>query len=158
MREDELKNQRKAYEAQQEKITHMQEFITKFRCNAKRASLVQSRIKELERMQKIEPVEEDSGFKFHFQIPEKLGRPIISVEGVSFAYSKTTDDGKIEHGPTLFEDVHFSIDMESRIGVVGPNGAGKSTLLNIITDKLRAIDGDVRRNSNLRIGIFTQVP
>lgn len=56
----------------------------------------------------------------------------------------------------LFSNVHFGVDLDSRVGIVGPNGAGKSTLLNLILDKLRPLSGEVRRNANLRIAHFTQ--
>lgn len=69
------------------------------------------------------------------------------IEGVTFGYNAANP---------LFSNVHFGVDLESRIGIVGPNGAGKSTLLNLILDKLRPLSGEVRRNANLRIAHFTQ--
>lgn len=69
------------------------------------------------------------------------------IEGVTFGYDPANP---------LFSNVHFGVDLESRIGIVGPNGAGKSTLLNLILDKLRPLRGEVRRNANLRIAHFTQ--
>ena len=69
------------------------------------------------------------------------------VEGVTFGYDPSRP---------LFSNVHFGVDLDSRIGIVGPNGAGKSTLLNLILDKLRPLRGEVRRNGNLKIAHFTQ--
>lgn len=69
------------------------------------------------------------------------------IEGVTFGY---------DAGNPLFSNVHFGVDLDSRVGIVGPNGAGKSTLLNLILDKLRPLSGEVRRNPNLRIAHFTQ--
>ena len=71
----------------------------------------------------------------------------IQIEGVTFGYDAANP---------LFSNVHFGVDLDSRIGIVGPNGAGKSTLLNLILDKLRPLRGEVRRNANLRIAHFTQ--
>ncbi|ETV66677.1 hypothetical protein, variant [Aphanomyces astaci] len=96
--EELLKNQRKAYEAQQMKVSHMQEFIDRFRCNAKKAPLVQSRVKALEKIMRtaVEEPEDPRAFKMNFPPPEPLGRPIISVENVAFGYG----DGRPElfHG------------------------------------------------------------
>lgn len=72
---------------------------------------------------------------------------LVQVEGVTFGYNPSSP---------LFSDVHFGVDLDSRIGIVGPNGAGKSTLLNLILDKLRPVRGEVRRNANLRVAHFTQ--
>ena len=130
------------------KVTHMQEFVDKFRYNAKRASLVQSRIKAIERETVVDAVEEDEAhFTFSFIDSGQLGRPIIQIEGVTFGFGAVP----------LFKDVHLSIDQTSRIALVGPNGAGKSTLLNLIQDKLVPSEGIIHVNPQLRLGIFTQV-
>lgn len=71
----------------------------------------------------------------------------VQIEGVTFGYDAANP---------LFSNVHFGVDLDSRVGIVGPNGAGKSTLLNLILDKLRPLRGEVRRNANLRIAHFTQ--
>lgn len=109
--------QARQYEAQQVKIAHMQEFVDKFRYNAKRASLVQSRIKTIERETTIDAVEdEEKGFSFNFIDSGQLGRPVIQIQELTFGYSPD----KI-----LFRNVDFNIDQTSRIALVGPNGAGK---------------------------------
>lgn len=71
----------------------------------------------------------------------------LQIEGVTFGYDPSNP---------LFSNVHFGVDLDSRIGIVGPNGAGKSTLLNLILDKLRPLRGEVRRNTSLRVAHFTQ--
>lgn len=146
-----LRQQRKAYEAQQMKIKHMQDFIERFRANAKKAPLVQSRVKALDKILRnelIDEPEDERAFKMTFPPPEPLGRPIIAVEGVSFRYS--------EQSPFLFKDVHMGIDMSSRIGILGVNGSGKSTLINVMLGKLRATHGSVTVNPRLRISTFSQ--
>ena len=147
-RKEQILVQTRQYEAQQAKLGHMQEFVDKFRFNAKRASLVQSRIKAIEREVLVEAVETEKEFSFNFDDSGQLGRPIISIEGVTFGYHK-------EKG-ALFEDVHLNIDQQSRVALVGPNGAGKSTLLNLIQAKLVPWDGIIRVNPSLRVAVFTQ--
>jgi ATP-binding cassette subfamily F protein 3 len=144
--------QQKQHEAQKTKIAHMQEFVDKFRFNAKRASLVQSRIKAIEKEIVVEAVEEEEHFSFSFFDAGQLGRPIIQIEGVTFGFPDK--DGR-QSNP-LFRDVHLGIDQTSRVALVGPNGAGKSTLLNLIQNKLTPWEGIIRVNPQLRIGIFTQ--
>jgi ATP-binding cassette subfamily F protein 3 len=148
VRTEQIKNLKRQFEAEKAKREHMQEFIDKFRYNAKRASLVQSRIKALDKMEEMEEIEEEIPFTFSLPEPSPIGAPILTVESVSFGYDASRS--------LLLEHVDFGIDMKSRIGIVGPNGCGKSTLLNLILDKLRPISGAVRRNSHLRIGTFTQ--
>ncbi len=88
VRTEKAKNQRRLYEANMAKRAHMQDFIDKFRYNANRAALVQSRIKALEKLEVVEPPEEESTFRFHLPIPEPLGRPVINIERVTFGYPK----------------------------------------------------------------------
>ncbi|KAG2521975.1 hypothetical protein JM18_006330 [Phytophthora kernoviae] len=146
-----LRQQRKAYDAQQMKIQHMQEFIERFRANAKKAPLVQSRVKALDKILRnelIDEPEDEHAFRMHFPPPEPLGRPIIAVEGVSFRYKPES--------PLLFHDVHMGVDMSSRIGILGVNGSGKSTLINVMIGKLRASNGSVTMNPRLRVATFSQ--
>ena len=144
----------RVYQAYQDKRAHMMEFIEKFRANAKRASIVQSRIKAVEKMDLEAPaqVEVDPIWRFSIPNPEPLGRPIISVDDASFDYNADEKEEK----DYLLQKVNFGIDLTSRIGILGPNGAGKSTLLNMITDKLKPNSGSISRNGRLRIGVFTQ--
>eukprot|EP00604_Paraphysomonas_vestita_P001674 CAMPEP_0174822380 /NCGR_PEP_ID=MMETSP1107-20130205/15307_1 /TAXON_ID=36770 /ORGANISM="Paraphysomonas vestita, Strain GFlagA" /LENGTH=618 /DNA_ID=CAMNT_0016041103 /DNA_START=103 /DNA_END=1956 /DNA_ORIENTATION=- len=150
-RREELLVQQRQYDTQMAKINHMQEFVDKFRYNAKRASLVQSRIKAIEREDVVEAVEEDTdGFRFFFEDAGQLGRPIIQIEGITFGY------GTAGITKPLFRNVHLSLDQSSRVALVGPNGAGKSTLLNIIQGKLVPNEGNIHINPQLRISVFTQ--
>jgi len=139
----------KQHDAQMAKIEHMQEFVDKFRYNAKRASLVQSRIKAIQKETLVleEVEEEEKAFSFFFPDCGSLGQPVIKIDNVSFSYPNQEP---------LFRSVDLAIDQTSRIALVGPNGAGKSTLLNLLQGKLKATDGIVVVNPQLRIGIFTQ--
>jgi len=112
--------QQRQHEAQMVKVQHMQEFVDKFRYNAKRASLVQSRIKAIEREVVVEaPEEEEKGFSFQFEDCGQLGRPVIQIEGVTFGYGDAP----------LFKNVHLGIEQSSRVALVGPNGAGEHSTL-----------------------------
>lgn len=140
--------QQRQHEAQQAKLSHMQEFVDKFRFNAKRASLVQSRIKAINRETVIEAVEDEkNGFHFTFFDAGQLGRNVIQIANVSFGFPGC---------PLLFKDVDLSIEQTSRIALVGPNGAGKSTLLNLIQGKLVPTSGILHVNPQLRVAVFTQ--
>jgi len=98
------------------------DFIDKFRANAKRATLVQSRIKTVQKMDVEAPneVEIDPVWRFCIPNPEPLSRPIIAVNDASFDYNP---DGKKEN-QYLLQKVNFGIDLTSKIGILGCNGAG----------------------------------
>ncbi|KAI8569822.1 hypothetical protein RHMOL_Rhmol02G0306300 [Rhododendron molle] len=147
-REEQLKNQQKAFESNERVREHMQSFIDKFRYNAKRASLVQSRIKALERIGRVDEVINDPDYKFEFPSPDdRPGPPIISFSDASFGYPG---------GPLLFKNLNFGIDLDSRIAMVGPNGIGKSTILKLIAGDLQPSSGTVFRSAKVRIAVFSQ--
>ncbi|GMY30595.1 ABC transporter F family member 3 [Fagus crenata] len=147
-REELLKNKQKAFESNERSRSHMQAFIDKFRYNAKRASLVQSRIKALDRMGYVDEVVNDPDYKFEFPTPDdRPGAPIISFSDASFGYPG---------GPILFKNLNFGIDLDSRIAMVGPNGIGKSTILKLIAGELQPSSGTVFRSAKVRIAVFSQ--
>merc|ERR1712029_701081 len=131
---------------------HIQQFIDKFRFNAKRASLVQSRIKQLERLPELKPVEKEVDVVLKFPEVEKLSPPILMLSEVSFAYEK--QDGS--RGPTVFSKVDLSATQESRICIVGENGAGKTTLLKLMMDHISPTKGRRDAHRNLKFGYFSQ--
>ncbi|XP_062146458.1 ABC transporter F family member 3 [Alnus glutinosa] len=147
-REEQVKNLHKAFEANERSRAHMQAFIDKFRYNAKRASLVQSRIKALDRMGHVDEIVNDPDYKFDFPTPDdRPGPPIISFSDASFGYPG---------GPLLFQNLNFGIDLDSRIAMVGPNGIGKSTILKLIAGELQPSSGTVFRSAKVRIAVFSQ--
>ncbi|EOA33676.1 hypothetical protein CARUB_v10019860mg, partial [Capsella rubella] len=147
-REEQVKNQQKAFESSERSRSHMQAFIDKFRYNAKRASLVQSRIKALDRLAHVDQVINDPDYKFEFPTPDdKPGPPIISFSDASFGYPG---------GPLLFRNLNFGIDLDSRIAMVGPNGIGKSTILKLISGDLQPSSGTVFRSAKVRVAVFSQ--
>ena len=99
----------------------------KFRANAKRATMVQSRIKTVEKMdaEAPEPVVVDPVWRFSIPSSEPLSRPIISIDDVSFDYTPTSDDGsKKSESEFLLQQVNFGVDLSSRIAILGANGQG----------------------------------
>jgi len=110
--------QKRQYDAQQAKIAHMQEFVDKFRFNANRAALVQSRIKAIEREVLVEDIVEESEFSFSFYDAGDINGNCVQIEGVTFGYSTS------KASEPLFKNVHLNLDLKSRIALVGPNGAG----------------------------------
>jgi len=147
IRNERLLNQKRSFDAQAAHKAHIQKFIDKFRFNAKRASLVQSRLKKLSKMAPIAAVIEDPSFAFSFPTPDPLRPPVIQFTDVAFGYSAE----KI-----LFQKLNFSFDMESRIALVGANGQGKSTILSLICDEIKPRTGYIFRNARIRIGKFSQ--
>lgn len=132
--------------AQTKKLEHMQSFIDKFRANAKRASLVQSRIKAMNKIEIIEEIMEDPTCIFVFPVPEKLNPPILRLDNVDLGYGQTP----------ILNKVNFSVDQSTRVAVVGPNGAGKTTLLKCLTGELQPSSGILYRHNKLKLAMFTQ--
>ncbi|KAK0280739.1 ABC transporter ATP-binding protein arb1 [Friedmanniomyces endolithicus] len=145
-------NQGKAYEKQQDEIKHIKEFIAKAGTYANLVRQAKSRQKILDKMEAdgfIQAVKRDRVFSFRFADVEKLPPPVLSLDNVTFSYSGNKKD-------TLYENLDFGVDMDSRTALVGPNGVGKSTLLRIFTGKLSPIGGSVSRHTHLKLGMYTQ--
>ena len=145
-------NQQKAYEKQQDEIKHIKEFISKAGTYANLVRQAKSRQKILDKMEAdgfIQPVHQSRVFTFRFADVEKLPPPVLSLDDVTFSYSGNKDD-------TLYENLDFGVDMDSRTALVGPNGVGKSTLLRIFTGKLSPNSGSVSRHTHLKLGMYSQ--
>ena len=141
------RNLTKIRDYQLKKIEHVQEFIDKFRANAKRASLVQSRIKMVSKIEVEEEILEDPSVIFVFPEVSNLAPPLLKLNNVSLGYDKK----KI-----VINKSDFYVDMDSRIAIVGPNGAGKSTLMKCLYNQLQALEGVIYRHPKLRVALFTQ--
>lgn len=142
------RNQQREYEAQQAKRAHVQEFIDRFRYNANRASSVQSKIKMLEKLPDLKPIEKEGEVTLRFPDVEPLSPPILQLNEVSYSYNEGKD--------YVFSGVNLTASLQSRICIVGENGAGKTTLLKIITGALSPTKGTVHVHRNLKFGYFSQ--
>ncbi|XP_063162410.1 ATP-binding cassette sub-family F member 3 isoform X1 [Candoia aspera] len=148
IKEERLKNQQREYEAQQQYREHIQVFIDRFRYNANRASQVQSKLKLLEKLPKLKPVDKESEVIMKFPDGfEKFSPPILQLDEVDFYY---------EPNSYIFCSLSVSADLDSRICVVGENGAGKSTMLKILMGDLAPVQGIRHAHRNLKIGYFSQ--
>uniref|UniRef100_A0A2K5NNG5 ATP-binding cassette sub-family F member 3 n=1 Tax=Cercocebus atys TaxID=9531 RepID=A0A2K5NNG5_CERAT len=147
-KQERLLNQQREYEAQQQYRQHIQVFIDRFRYNANRASQVQSKLKMLEKLPELKPVDKESEVVMKFPDGfEKFSPPILQLDEVDFYYDP-------KH--VIFSRLSVSADLESRICVVGENGAGKSTMLKLLMGDLAPVRGIRHAHRNLKIGYFSQ--
>src|SRR5205814_6371188 len=145
------KNQRQeqleaGYRNQRERIDQLEAFINRFRYQATKAKQVQSRIKELERMERIELPEEEKTIHFSFPQPKPSGRIVAEFAGVAKSYG--------EKG--VFRDVSFMIERGERIALVGVNGAGKSTLIKLLAGREPLTAGEYHLGHNVQADYFAQ--
>ncbi|MGB1256320.1 MAG: ATP-binding cassette domain-containing protein [Thiolinea sp.] len=145
-RAERLAQQQSAYQKQQAEIAHIQKYVDRFRAQATKARQAQSRIKALERMEKIAPAHVDSQFNFSFRQPEKMPQRLLNMEAVSVGYGEMT----------IVAGVRLQILPGERIGLIGPNGAGKSTLIKFLAGELTAQSGECWQAQDLKIGYFAQ--
>jgi ATP-binding cassette subfamily F protein 3 len=135
-----------AYRNQRERIEQLEVFINRFRYQATKAKQVQSRIKELEKIERIELPEEEKTIHFSFPQPKPSGRIVVEFEGVAKSY-----------GPKqVFREVNFIIEKGDRIALVGVNGAGKSTLIKLLAGIERLTKGESRSGHNVQSDYFAQ--
>ena len=125
----------------------MQKFVDKFRFNAKRSTLAQSRIKAINKIELVDEVLMDPTQVFMFPNPEKISPPIMRLDEAVVGWTQAVP---------LLKKVNVNVDMETRIALVGPNGAGKSTLVKTLIGQIENLDGYRFIHGKLRIGVFTQ--
>jgi ATP-binding cassette subfamily F protein 3 len=135
-----------AYRNQRERIEQLEMFISRFRYQATKAKQVQSRIKELERMDRIAVPEEEKTIHFSFPQPKPSGRIVAELNGVSKAYGEKQ----------VFRNVSFMIERTDRIALVGVNGAGKSTLIKLLAQDEKPTHGEYRLGHNVQADYFAQ--
>jgi ATP-binding cassette subfamily F protein 3 len=134
------------YRNQRERIEQLEIFINRFRYTATKAKQVQSRIKELERMERIELPEEEKTIHFSFPQPKPSGRIVVEFENVAKSYGEKN----------VFRDVSFIIERGDRIALVGVNGTGKSTLIKLLARAEPLTGGEYRAGYNVRADYFAQ--
>lgn len=156
MRAEQLVLQQAAQAKQQEKIEHLQKFINRFKAKASKAKQAQSRVKALERMEKIAPVLADAEFQFEFKEPSNLPNPMLTMSEASFGYP-AMDEAPAGTPPTVIvQNVSRSVLAGQRIGILGANGQGKSTLVKTIAGALQTLSGEIIPGKGLNIGYFSQ--
>lgn len=135
-----------AYRNQREQIESLEAFIERFRYQATKARQVQSRIKELERMERIEIPEEEPEIHFHFPQPPASGRTVVEAIHAQKSYGEKR----------VLTDVNFTIERGDRIALVGANGAGKSTLVRLLSGQESASGGQLKLGHNVLAEYFAQ--
>ena len=156
MRAEQMELQQNAYSKQQDKIAHLQKFIARFKAKASKAKQAQSRVKALDRMEKIAPLLAEADFSFEFREPANLPNPMLSMQGVSFGYPPP-EEAPAQTPPTVIvRNVSRSVLAGQRIGILGANGQGKSTLVKTVARELRPIGGEITEGKGLNIGYFAQ--
>jgi ATP-binding cassette subfamily F protein 3 len=147
LRAQQLELQQAAYSRQQEKIAHLQKFIDRFKAKATKARQAQSRVKALERMEKIAPVLANAEFTFEFKEPANLPNPMLVISDGAFGYGEDK---------VILQGVNRSVLAGQRIGILGANGQGKSTLVKTIARTMPPLAGTITEGKGLAIGYFAQ--
>jgi ATP-binding cassette subfamily F protein 3 len=140
-----------AYKNQRDRIEQLEVFINRFRYQATKAKQVQSRIKELEKIERIEVPPEEKTIHFSFPQPKPSGRIVAEFAGVAKSYPKADGSQK-----EVFRDVNFMIEKGDRIALVGINGAGKSTLIKLLAGAERTTRGEFKLGHNVEADYFAQ--
>ncbi|MCX6910176.1 MAG: ABC-F family ATP-binding cassette domain-containing protein [Verrucomicrobia bacterium] len=136
-----------AYKNQQRDIQRLQEFADRFRAKASKASQAQAKLKQIERMDKIEaPVNDARTIKFRFPQPPRSGHRVIALKDIHHAYGDTV----------VYRGMNFEAERGQRTVLVGPNGAGKSTLLKILAGVLQFQSGTREMGLNVKTGYYAQ--
>ncbi len=145
-RSERLAQQQAGFERQQARIAEIQRFIDRFKAKATKAKQAQSRVKALERMERIAPAHVDSPFSFEFPMADKVSNPLLSIR-----------HGVAGHGDTaILRNINVTLLPGSRIGLLGPNGAGKSTFMDALRGTGTLLAGERTCGEHLAIGYFAQ--
>ena len=150
LRAQQMELQQASFSKQQDKIAHLQKFITRFKAQASKAKQAQSRVKALERMEKVAPLLADAEFTFGFKEPNNLPNPMLAISDASFGY--VVD----EEPKSILQGVSKSVLAGQRIGILGANGQGKSTLVKTIARTMPLLAGTLTEGKGLNIGYFAQ--
>ena len=143
--EDEIHEKTRANE--EKKRAHAAAFINRFRAQASKAKMVQSRIKMLEKLPKLDGLADIQSLDFKFRHAAFAAKTLLEARNISFGY--TPDN-------VLFLDINLTINARDRFGVIGNNGKGKSTLLNVLSGGLKPVTGELKTHPDMKLGYFGQ--
>ena len=132
---------------EERKRAHAEAFVNRFRAQASKAKMVQSRIKMLERLPKLEALAAVQSLDFEFRHAPFAAKTLLEARNVSFGYTA-------EH--LLFRQLDLTVNARDRIAVIGNNGKGKSTLLNLLSGGLKPLTGEIKAHPNMKLGYFGQ--
>ncbi|MBW8370202.1 MAG: ATP-binding cassette domain-containing protein [Thiobacillus sp.] len=156
MRAEQMALQQAAFARQQDKIAHLQEFINRFKAKASKAKQAQSRVKALDRMERLAPMLASADFTFEFKEPLNLPNPMLTIDDASFGYPPPPDAPAGTAPTVIVQHVSKSVFAGQRIGILGANGQGKSTLVKTVARTLPVVAGTVTEGKGLNIGYFAQ--
>ncbi len=149
-----LAQQTALYRQQQQKISHLQKYIDRFKAKASKAKQAQSRVKALEKMELIAPAYVDNPFTFAFRDPLSLPNPLVMIDKASAGYK--VNESAVENTIEILCKIKLNLVPGSRIGLLGKNGAGKSTLIKLLAGELTALSGTVQLAKGVQLGYFAQ--
>ena len=155
-RAEQMTQQQLAFARQQERIAHLQKFIDRFKAKATKARQAQSRVKALERMERVAPLLAEAEFSFDFAAPNSLPNPMLSLREVCAGYPAPDDAPPGTEPTVIVRDIQRSVLPGQRIGILGANGQGKSTLVKTIARTLAPLSGSLTEGKGLHIGYFAQ--
>ena len=153
MRAERMVLQQASFEKQKEKMAHLQKFIDRFKAKASKAKQAQSRVKALDRMEKLAPILTSREFSFEFREPLNLPNPMLSLNDVECGYAALTEG---EPDKIIVRNISRSVLAGQRIGILGANGQGKSTVVKTIARAQAALGGTITEGKGLAIGYFAQ--
>ncbi|MDO8208507.1 MAG: ATP-binding cassette domain-containing protein [Gallionella sp.] len=146
-RAEKISQQNQAFQTQQLKIAHLEDFVRRFRAQATKAKQAQSRVKALERLTRIAAVHiTDGHFELEIEAPERSPDLLMRLDNMGFAYGEKS----------LFKNLNMVLRAGARIALLGPNGAGKSTLIKLLVGELQPTTGRLDVTPDIRIGYFAQ--
>jgi len=146
-KDEKLKNQQREYEAQKQYRDHLQAYVDRWRVNANRAAQAQSKLKILEKLPDLKPVEIEPDVVLRLPETERVNATMLRLDEFSFSY-----DGK----KNIFEKTDLNANMDARIAVIGENGSGKTTLLKILLGENEVTGGVRHVHRSMRVGYFSQ--
>ena len=154
MRQEHLE---RAYEQQQREIKQQERTIERFKALASKATMMQSMVKKLEKIERVEIERGPRVMNLKLKTPERSGQYVLTVKDVSYSFkNKNNMDPQIKPEDMLFDHVSFELQREEKAALIAPNGTGKTTLFNLIAKKLSLQHGSIALGHNVTVALFDQ--